>query len=143
MLLRSRTRHPELWVRPLEGWHHVENGWRWTARRFALEVVLPAEQSTSEFALRFTVPEVVLAARAPVLMSCRNNGALLGSISCNAVETIEFRGRFPQATPPGAKLRLDFEVESEFRPSGDTRDLGVIVPVIEARNTEGIPFRIS
>jgi hypothetical protein len=142
VLLRSRTRHPELWVRPLEGWHAVETGWRWTARRFGLEVALP-QSATAEFALRFTVPDVVLAAGAPVRMTCCSEGMLLGTISCEAAETIEFRGRFPEGTPPGAVLRLEFEVESGFRPEGDTRDLGVIVPVLESRNTQGIPFRIS
>jgi len=143
VLLRSRTRHPELWVRPMEGWHAVETGWRWTARRFALEVSLPAAQRTSEFALRFTIPEVVLAAGSPVRMTCHSTGKLLGSISCDRAETIEFRGRFPQDTAPGTMLRLDFEVESKFAPQGDARELGVIVPTTEFANTHGIPFRIS
>ena len=142
MLLRSRTRHPELWVRPLGGWHEIENGWRWTARVFAIEVVLPPAP-TAEFALRFTIPEVVIAAGAPVVMTCRCEGALAGSISCDQAETIEFRGRFPENTPPGSVLRLEFEVESAFAPAGDERELGVIVPVIEAANLHGIPFRVS
>jgi len=143
VLLRSRTRSPELWVRPLAGWHAVETGWRWTARRFALEVVLPAGQTTSEFALRFTIPEVVLAAGSPVRLSCHHAGMPLGGIACDAAETIEFRGRFPRDTAPGAILRLDFSVESAYAPPGDARELGVIVPVADSRNTHGIPFRIS
>jgi 2-polyprenyl-3-methyl-5-hydroxy-6-metoxy-1,4-benzoquinol methylase len=145
LLLRSRARHPELLVRPLAGWHGVEDGWRWTAKRFSLEVALPTAQSTAEFALRFTVPDVVLASGAPVRLFCRCGNALLGSISCDAPETIEFRGRFPRETPPGAVLRLEFEVESSYQAPGDARDLGVIVPLAAAaqRNTERIPFRIS
>ncbi len=142
VLLRSRARHPELWVRPLEGWHRIEDGWRWTARRFALEVALPQAPAV-EFALRFTVPEVVLAAGSPVRMTCRCGQTPAGSISCDAAETIEFRGRFPQAAAPGSVLRLDFEIGSSFHPAGDERELGVIVPVIEAANLNGIPFRIS
>ena len=145
VLLRSRARHPELLVRPLEGWHEVEDGWRWTAKRFSLEVALPTAQSTAEFALRFTVPEVVLAAGAPLRLTCRCGRALLGSISCEAPETIEFRGRFPEGTQPGAVLRLEFEVHSSYHAPGDARDLGVIVPLAPdgQRHTERIPFRIS
>jgi 2-polyprenyl-3-methyl-5-hydroxy-6-metoxy-1,4-benzoquinol methylase len=145
VLLRSRARHPELLVRPLEGWHEVESGWRWTARRFALEVALPTAEPAAEFALRFTVPEVVLSAGAPVRLACRSGESLLGSISCEEAGTIEFRGRFPEGTPPGAVLRLDFEVESAYQAPGDARDLGVIVPLAGAgqRHTERIPFRIS
>jgi len=142
ILLHSRMRNPELWVRALEGWHQIENGWRWTAKHFALEVALPLELA-AEFALRFTVPELVLAAATPIRLRCRHAGELLGAISCDTAETLEFRGRFPQGLTPGAVLRLDFEVESDFAPPGDARELGVIVPVVESRNTEGIPFRIS
>ena len=111
------------------------------ARRRDRLVLPPAP--TAEFALRFTVPEVVLAAGKPVGMTCRCEGALAGSISCDQAETIEFRGRFPENTPPGSVLRLEFEVVSRFRAEGDARELGVIVPVIEAANLHGIPFRIS
>lgn len=145
VLLRSRARHPELLVRPLEGWHAPEDGWRWTAKRFSLEVALPTAQSTAEFALRFTVPGVVLAAGAPLRLTCRCGESPLGSISCDTPQTIEFRGRFPEATPPGAVLRLEFEVHSSFQAPGDARDLGVIVPLAGEgqSHTQRIPFRIS
>jgi 2-polyprenyl-3-methyl-5-hydroxy-6-metoxy-1,4-benzoquinol methylase len=144
VLLRSRARHPELLVRPLKGWYGVEDGWRWTAKRFSLEVVLPAAQSTAEFALRFTVPEAVVAS-APLRLTCRCGGKPLGTITCATPETIEFRGRFPEDTAPGAVLHLEFEVESSFQAPGDARELGVIVPLADAaqRHTDRIPFRIS
>jgi hypothetical protein len=88
---------------------------------------------------------VVLAGGAPLRLTCRCGESPLGSISCDTPETIEFRGRFPEATPPGAVLRLEFEVHSSYQAPGDARDLGVIVPLAGEgqRHTQRIPFRIS
>lgn len=147
VLLKSRTRHPELQVRPVEGWHAPEEDrWCWTAKRFSLEVILPPESRSSEFALRFTVPEkVVLPGGREVGLSCRIDGELVGSISCRTPETLEFRGRFPESIGAGARVVLEFSVESSFAPADDGRELGVVVPLLDAssRGTHRIPFRIS
>jgi len=147
VLAKSRTRHPELDVRPLDGWYAVENdAWRWTAKRFALQVTLPESGRASEFALRFTVPEVVLAGGGKVRLACWIGGEHAGTISCEAAETIEFRGRFPANVPRGSAVRLDFSVDGAFEGSAaDRRELGVIVPLLDSsqRNTARIPFRIS
>jgi hypothetical protein len=147
VLLKSRTRHPELQVRPLDGWHAPEEDrWCWTAKRFSIEVVLPAESRSSEFALRFTVPaEVVVSSSGEVGLSCRIEGKPAGSISCRSPETLEFRGRFPESIAAGACVVLEFSVESSFAPADDGRELGVVVPLLDAssRGTHRIPFRIS
>lgn len=134
VIARSRPRRPELYVRPLEGWHGVENeAWRWTAKRFSLDVVLPASEAAHEFALRFTAPEGV----APLGLRCLIAGREAGSITCASPCTTEFRGLFPPHEP-GGRMTLEFHVESSFAAAGDARELGVIVPV-----AEGLPFRIS
>ncbi|MFZ0934984.1 MAG: methionine biosynthesis protein MetW [Bryobacteraceae bacterium] len=147
VLLKSRTRHPELQVRPLEGWHAPEEDrWCWTAKRFSLEAVLPAESRSTEFALRFTVPaEAVVSSGGEVGLSCRIDGKPAGSISCTAPETLEFRGRFPESIATGARVVLEFSVKSSFAPADDGRELGVVVPLLDAssRGTHRIPFRIS
>ena len=140
VLARSRTRHPALHLRALDGWHGIENDvLRWTARRFALEVTLP--EPAREFALRFFAPGAALAA-GPLRVSCRIGGLPVGSITCDRTDDLEFRGRFPS---PEIKQRLEFLVESNFHPPGDSRDLGICVPLLDAshRNTQRIPFRIS
>ncbi len=140
ILAKSRIRHPGLHVRPLEGWHPAENDeFRWTAKRFALEVAVP--ERACEFALRFMVPEA-LAASGPVRLSCTISGQPAGAITCDSPETLEFRGRFPVEADT---YRLDFTVESRFRPAGDARDLGICVPLLghSQPHTHRIPFRIS
>jgi len=147
VLLKSRARHPELQVRPVEGWHAPEEDrWRWTAKQFSLEVILPSKSRSSEFALRFTVPEeVVGAGGGEVGLTCRADGRPVGSISCRNPETLEFRGRFPESIAAGARIMLEFSVESSFASAGDGRELGVVVPLLDAssRGTHRIPFRIS
>jgi hypothetical protein len=137
---KSRTRHPGLHVRALGGWHAPEGeAFRWTARRFALEVTLP--EPASEFALRFFIPESVVAS-GPVRIACEIGGEAAGSIACDHPDSLEFRGRFTSA---GITHRLEFTVDSRFQPPGDARELGICVPLLHAshRNTERIPFRIS
>jgi SAM-dependent methyltransferase len=146
VLLKSRTRHPGLFVRPLHGWHAPENAaWRWTAKTFALEVVPPADGALSEFALRFEVPDLLLEAQDQVRVTCSIEGNPAGTITCTKPETLEFRGRFPDLSIRRA-LQLDFQVKSSYAPAaGDVRELGIIVPLLEKSpgNPHRIPFRIS
>ncbi len=145
LLAKSRVRHPELHVRSLDGWYEAEqDAFRWTAKRFSLEAALPISEPSREFALRFFVPEVVAAA-GPLRMTCSIAGQPAGAISCESADELEFRGRFPSQTPAGATLRLDFTVESRFAASGDDRELGICVPLLDPaqRHLQRIPFRIS
>lgn len=145
VLLKSRTRHPDLLVRALDGWHAPENdAWRWTARTFALEVVPPADRVLSEFALRLQVPEALLQAQDRVQVICTIEGSPAGAVTCAKPETLEFRGRFPSLSTRRA-IQLDFTVLSNYSPPGDVRDLGVIVPLLDKSpgNTGRIPFRVS
>jgi SAM-dependent methyltransferase len=145
MLLKSRIRYPELHVHPVEGWHKPENdAYCWTAKRFTLDVVLPSNEPAREFALRFFVPETVLAS-GPVRIDCRIAGWLAGSMHCLTPDITEFRGKFPAQVAPGETLRLEFTVESRFQPETDIRELGICIPLLDPseRFFHRIPLRIS
>jgi SAM-dependent methyltransferase len=140
IIAKSRTRHPELRLRLLDGWHNVEDGaFRWTAKRFSFEVTLP--EPSSEFALRFSVPDAV-SRSGPVRIACASSGQPVGAITCDSPGTLEFRGRFSSAA---LIHRLDFTVESGFAAPGDARDLGLCIPLLDEsqRHLQRIPFRIS
>jgi hypothetical protein len=140
VIAKSRTRHPGLHLRLLEGWHATEDdAFRWTAKRFSMEVTL--SERAHEFALRFSVTESMSGA-GPVCVSCAISGQPAGSITCESPNTLEFRGRFPFEA---ITHRLDFTVESKFQPPDDTRELGICVPLLDAspQHTERIPFRVS
>jgi tRNA (mo5U34)-methyltransferase len=146
LLLKSRTRYPDLHVRVISGWHEVEqDAWRWTMKRFSLEVVLPKDRPAREFALKFTVPEVVIAGSPTVRIKCSIGGEPAGSIMCDSPCTIEFRGVFPESALAKPEIVLDFEIESSFASPGDERDLGILVPLLDRLHvsTGRLPFRIS
>ena len=130
MLLRSRYRYSYLQVRPLYGWHQVEDdSWRWTTKKFGIEVVLPNGYAPREFALRFNVPEAVLSQVTQVTLRCLISGGNAGSMTCDSPGPVEFRGRFPDRLE-FQTIVLAFEVESTFQPRGDSRELGVMVPLL-------------
>jgi tRNA (mo5U34)-methyltransferase len=140
VLMRSRTRQPGSYVRPLEGWHTSDNdAFCWTSKRFSLEVLLP--HSAREFALRFFLPDAVIKS-GPLRILCSISGQPAGSITVDSPIALEFRGRFPfEAT----SYRVDFQVESNFHAPGDLRELGICVPLLKPRRQDGrsIPFRVS
>ena len=93
------------------------------------------------FRSSFFVPEPVLAA-GPVRLSCAISRQPAGAITCESPGNFELRGRFPLEE---TAVRLDFTVESAFQVAGDSRDLGVCVPLSDAsqRHLQRIPLRIS
>ena len=146
LLLRSRIRFPELHARPLDGWHDIENdAWRWTNRRFSLEVTLPQEPVAREFALKLVVPEPVLSATGTMAVHCHVGGIPAGELTCCSPGEIEFRGTFPPRNNRGERLKLEFTVDSGFSPQEDRRDLGIVVPLLDESHTstQRLPFRIS
>jgi len=146
VLLKSRVRYPELQVRPLDGWYEPEqDSWRWTAKRFSLEVVLPLEQPVMGFSLSINVPEGVAEDTQSITVSCSIRGERVGSATYEAPGPVEFTGKFPPFAAHEPILRLEFCVNSSFGvPSGDLRELGICVPLLDftQKNTHRIPFRV-
>ena len=113
VLLKSRVRYPELQVRPFCGWHAQEqDSWRWTAKQFSLEVVLPLETPLSSFVLSARIPEQVLASVRPLALSCQIRGELVGAMNCATPGPIEFHGSLPPFALHEPRLRIDFNVDS-------------------------------
>ena len=139
VLAKSRVRYSGVQVRLLQGWHSSESGaFRWTEKRFELEVTVP--DGSQEFAMRFTVPDAVVASGS-MKLSCSIAGTGAGTMTCDEAGTFEFRGRFPERV---ITHQLQFVVESCFQPENDRRELGICVPLAsESRGTQQIGFRVS
>jgi SAM-dependent methyltransferase len=141
LLLESRVRFPDVRVRLLDGWHAPEEGgWRWTAKEFAFEVVLPRRRPAKEFALAVHLPEGMESAE----LSCRVNDRDIPPVTFRFPGPHTFRGVFPEGT--GGRVLLQFGVRHDYRPApADRRELGVLVsfadPLAGART--GLPFRVS
>ncbi|HEV8041777.1 MAG TPA: hypothetical protein VGP62_23065 [Bryobacteraceae bacterium] len=141
ILLKSRVHFPELHVRLAEGWHPLEGAFRWTAKKFALEAVLPLEKPFSRFALSIFVPrQVVQAGR--IVFSCKIRDQVVGTAQYVAAGFYEFVAELPAFALHEPVLRLDFAVESDFvSEETDGRELGICVPA-DASCEAGIGFRL-
>lgn len=108
--------------RLLEGWHHLENErWRWTARKFSVELDAPA-QGTLQFA--FYLPDAVLTQHASVTLMARVGGEALPPITYTSAGQHSYSARMQSS---GA-VRVEFELDRALAPSaGDPRELGVQV----------------
>lgn len=142
VLLKSRVHFPELHVRPADGWYPLEGSFRWTAKSFAVEVVLPLEKPFSGFWLSIFVPRQILGAGQSVSLSCRIRDQIVGTAQYAASGFYEFVGELPPFALHEPVLRLDFAVQSEFvSDESDGRELGICVPA-DASSESTIGFRL-
>jgi tRNA (mo5U34)-methyltransferase len=125
LLLQSRVSFPGLQVHTGIGWHDAEDQtFRWTAKRFTLEVVLPLERQFSGFQLALYIPAAVLP---DLQVSADINGEPCGTRGYGEEGAAVFRGTFPPVALHHPILTIGFTVQSAFK--GDGRDLGICVPL--------------
>jgi len=142
VLLKSRVHFPTLEVRLLRGWHDIEQNFRWTAKAFSVEVILPLETPLSGFSLPILAPPAIFHGNRPLDISCRIKDQLVGIARYNQAGSYAFRGELPPFALHEPILRLDFEVQSDISaPAGDIRELGVCVPVTGSEEN-GIHFQV-
>jgi tRNA (mo5U34)-methyltransferase len=143
VVLQSRVYYPALHVRTASGWHEIEqDAFRWTAKSFALEIVLPLEIALSEFRLSMHAPDVLVAGGNEVRITCHIGREICGSMTVNYAGPFEFRGTLPPCALHEPVLRLEFTVISSF--AGDDRELGICVPLEPGGSaTSRIPFIVS
>ena len=141
-LLESRT-CARYSVRLLEGWYALEeNSYRWTERRFSIEIRRPALLKPSMLRFNFR-----LVGAGPVTMAAAVNG--------EAAEPARFTGEgehcfeiaIPKKAREAAAIRFDFEAAGEVPGRGvDERDLALLVafwrPGMDGANTI-VPFELA
>jgi tRNA (mo5U34)-methyltransferase len=146
LLLKSRRRYANVHARPLDGWHPVEeDAWRWTAKRFAIEAVLPQGGATREFTLQFMLPDSQVLAGKEVTVTCNIAGETAGSLTCGQSGAIEFRGTFPPSVANGAAVTLEFTVEGSLQSENDPREFGILIPLLGSSqcSTTRLPLWVS
>lgn len=125
ILARSRVSGRPEGFRLLGGWHHLENEtWRWTARRFAVE--LDAAGAAATLTLAFYLPEPVAAQHPRVTLRARAGGQELPPIEFESAGWHSYAARL--GAVPAGPLRVEFELDQCIGPtSADPRELGVQV----------------
>jgi hypothetical protein len=114
----------------LEGFHQVEQGWRWTKRTFAVTLPGPDAKRSARLVMDGFIPDPVLR-QGPVTLSPRIGDHTLPP------ETFSKAGRFllVRDIEPGwleaAGNRISFTLDKALGPSpSDGRELGVIVSAV-------------
>ncbi len=108
----------------LDGWHHLENErWRWTARKFSVEVDSAAQESAT-LQLAFYLPDAVIAQHSSVTLTARIAGEPLPPITYTSAGEQSYSARVSTSGP----TRVDFELDRALNPSAsDPRELGLQV----------------
>jgi hypothetical protein len=129
LFMRSRRLSAPATIRLLEGWTEVtELEWAWTLKRFSLEVTVLDATRPPKFSLQFVIPEVVAAASPVVKMSCAINGKAVGTQTYSGLHEKYYEAELPSGIDYSKPILFEFNVDHNFKPAGDLRDLGVIVP---------------
>jgi tRNA (mo5U34)-methyltransferase len=126
IVAKSRLSGRPVGFRLLDGWHHLESErWRWTGRKFAVEVDVPAlESATLQFA--FYLPEPVLAQHTSVTLSARVGNEALPSITYSTSGEHTFSARLNNLA--AGVVHVAFELDRSIGPvPTDPRELGLQV----------------
>jgi hypothetical protein len=140
ILAQSRVYYSGLQVRPVAGWHPIEqNSWQWTTKTFSVDVVLPLERHVSRFTLAAIIPQ-------QLELSCSIGERQIGRATYGQPGQNEFRCELPLFALHEPVLRLDFSVRNSYvLPGEDKRELGICIPLLDEASSETnrIPFRIE
>ena len=122
-LLESQ-RCPRYSVQFMDGWHPLEqSAFRWTEKRFSVEIRRPHLIQFSTFQFLFRVQSL-----APVTLAAKVNGAAVPSVTYSADGEQSYSIPIPADALRGPSIRIDFELDKTITGQADGRELGLLVP---------------
>ena len=127
----------------ISGWYKVEfNAWRWTARKFSVELRPPigAAVRGATLTLNFTLPVVVISQLGSVTLSASVQGSRLAPETYRTAGKALYARKVPAGLLSGKTVRVDFELDKVMAPGkGDSRELGIVADWVglEAIGLEG------
>jgi 2-polyprenyl-3-methyl-5-hydroxy-6-metoxy-1,4-benzoquinol methylase len=130
-LLRSRhLTDTGLTARLLKGWHVLEQGkWRWTERRFSVELAVPDLASGAALLeLRFVYPECVKPREGPLRLLTSLDGLSLDEAQYSTSGEHLYRASVPSDRLQARTAIVEFELNHALPPDAtDLRERGIIV----------------
>ena len=130
-------------VRLIHGWHALEqSSFRWTERRFSIEVRHPPSAAFSE--LRF---DFRLSSPGPVTLSAAINGTAVPPITLTTAGEHSYHIRLPREALAASPIRIDFTADKCLTaPAMDQRELALLVPFWKPGLDQAdplLPFHLS
>ena len=127
-LLESRLLEPRYTPSLLNGWHDLQEGWRWTAREFSVSLPLDPLITPRALQLRFTLHEAVVAKLGAVTIRAAVNGRRLEPETFRSAGEHVYKAWLPPDVVKGAPAHVEFQLDKTL--PADLRDgleLGIIV----------------
>ena len=129
-LVRNRRRtDPGLTAALTEGWHELEEGhWRWTERKFSVELPTAELRTDATLELEFVFPDVLKERfEALQIQGSLGDTALPPATYTDAGEQV-YRARIPAGLLEKPAVRVNFELNQALAPDArDRRERGIIV----------------
>ena len=115
-----RMDSPEAEAHLLSGFYGLEAAnWRWMGKQGSASLLVP--EDSGGFELVFHIPETAPARRVTVKL----DGETLADKTYSETGSHVLTG--PAGLPAGRSVRVTISVDETFQPSGDNRDLGIVV----------------
>lgn len=127
------TADPRSAIQLLRGFYGVENGWRWTAKSFAVSLKPPAKSAATGATLlfKFTLPDVILSKTGPLTLSAHIGDLQLEPEKYSAPGDYTFSRDIPASAMKGEALTVEFMLDKALPPSAqDERELTLIASMI-------------
>jgi hypothetical protein len=124
------------------GFHQIEEGgWRWTERKFAVELRQPfaGAKLGATLTLRGSLPEVVLAKTGPVKLQARVGDLKLAELPLSAAGEFVYTAAVPRSALSADSVVVEFETDKALPPgamANDGRELALIVTQISLETTK-------
>jgi tRNA (mo5U34)-methyltransferase len=127
VLAKSRLAAPPRDFRLLQGWHRMElDSWRWTERRFVLDVDSHTALTPATLEFTFKLPDVMFTVHPHYTLTARVNGADLPPKIYATPGEHRYSGSIPAL--PAGPITVEFELDRAMGPTEtDLRELGLIV----------------
>lgn len=110
-------------------WEIEDNSWRWTKKRFAVNVMVPVSAKTSggKLVFRFAIPDPAFAKYGTQTLHARVGTVELPAQKFDRAGRHELTLDVPAQALQTDTVRIDFSLEKTMTTGGaDTRELGVI-----------------
>ncbi len=122
---------PRAAVQLVRGFHDVEQkAWRWTTGKFAVTLRPPrgSSQKGATLALKFTIPEAVIAQLHSLQLSAKVNGYGVSPETYTRAGDYVYLRDVPSSALSGNAVTVDFALDKSLAPTAaEQRELGVIV----------------
>jgi hypothetical protein len=117
-------------VKLLEGWYPLEqNSFRWTSRRFSVELRKALSMDARKLRFTFHLPEAVVQASGPITIRAEVNGEKFATATFSTQGEHDYTVDLGRRISKNGPVKIDFSVDKAL-PAGDldTRELALIVP---------------